>query len=237
MLVFDEKRREAARLEQFKKAWENIFHVGQNNPVQLRALSPKGAPRALRARNITFTASKYPDPEERKWALEQEALRLNMLGYNTYTVINPIKPEFSGDETNGFAVCDSDIECRRLLLIDIDRENAVDPIHVKEVDDVLAFSFEIEKYLAEKHGADFISVFSGNGVHIYLPLDNIANNDESKEYCQCLLRALARKFDNDTYKVDTSVYNASRITKMPGTTARKGTESEECPYQIAAFIE
>ena len=237
MLVFDEKRREAARLEQFKKAWENIFHIGQNSPVQLRALSPKGAPRALRARNITFTASKYPDPEERKLAFEQEALRLNDAGYNIYIVMNPITPEFSGNETNGLAVGDSDIECRRLLLIDIDRANAVDPISLDDMDDMWLFTNQIEKYLKESGYADFFEVFSGNGAHIYLPLDSLPNDDTSKEHCQATLHALAERFDNDTYKVDTCVYNASRITKVPGTVARKGIESQDCPYQIAHVCE
>ena len=237
MLIFDDKRRAAARLEQFQKAWSKLFSVGQNNPLQLRAISPKGAPCKLLPRNITFTASAYPNIADRKNAFEREALRLNGLGYNIYIVMNPIKPGFRGDENNEVAVKDIDIECRALLLIDIDRAHAVDPIHEDEVDDLLAFAFQIEQYLTERGYADIISVFSGNGIHYYLPLDGLPNDDKSKEYCQVTLRALASKFDSDIYKVDTSVYNAARITKFPGTTARKGIESDERPYQIAALIE
>lgn len=222
--------------ERIKESW-SIFHVGQTNPLQLRALSPKGALRKLPVKNITFTASKYPNINDRKAAFEREALRLNALGYNIYIVMNPITPEFLGNETNGLAVCDSDIECRRFLLIDIDRANAVGPIPEDDIDDMWLFTFKIEKYLKESGYADFFEVFSGNGAHIYLPLDSLPNDDTSKEHCQATLHALAKRFDNDTYKVDTCVYNASRITKVPGTIARKGIESEDCPYQIAHVVE
>ena len=47
---------------------------------------------------------------------------------------------------------------------------------------------------------------------------------------------LANKFDNEIVKIDTVVYNASRITKVVGTIARKGLESEGRPYRMARVI-
>ena len=43
-------------------------------------------------------------------------------------------------------------------------------------------------------------------------------------------------FDTETHKVDTTVHNASRITKMIGTVARKGKESAGRPYRKAKMI-
>jgi hypothetical protein len=60
---------------EIKKMWP-IFSVGQNKPIQLRALSPKAAPIKLSPKNSTFTASQYPDPDERKRAFGRDMLRL-----------------------------------------------------------------------------------------------------------------------------------------------------------------
>jgi len=48
--------------------------------------------------------------------------------------------------------------------------------------------------------------------------------------------ALAIKFDNDVVCVDRNVFNPSRITKLPGTLARKGQATEERPYRIASVF-
>jgi hypothetical protein len=62
------------------------------------------------------------------------------------------------------------------------------------------------------------------------------NDEESKKFVQSFLKSLAEKFDNDIVKVDTSVFNASRITKVVGTIARKGIESEGRPYRMACML-
>ena len=83
---------------------------------------------------------------------------------------------------------------------------------------------------------DPIKVMSGNGYHLYYILGNIDNSLESKEFVQTFLKDLAAEFDNDIVKVDTCVFNASRITKLVGTIARKGEETAERPYRMARFI-
>jgi hypothetical protein len=67
-------------------------------------------------------------------------------------------------------------------------------------------------------------------------LPEVANDDESKQYVQRLLKTLASEFDNETVKIDTTVFNASRITKVVGTVARKGLELEGRPYRMARVI-
>jgi len=53
---------------------------------------------------------------------------------------------------------------------------------------------------------------------------------------QSLLKQLAAEFDNATVKIDTTVFNASRITKVVGTIARKGMESQGRPYRMAQVL-
>ena len=91
-------------------------------------------------------------------------------------------------------------------------------------------------YLEANEWPDPIRVMSGNGHHLYYVLPEVANDDGAKHYVQSLLKSLAAEFDNDTVKIDTTVFNASRITKVVGTVARKGLESEGRPYRMARVI-
>jgi hypothetical protein len=71
---------------------------------------------------------------------------------------------------------------------------------------------------------------------LYYVLPEFKNSEESKEFTQTLLLNLSDKFDNEIVKIDTSVFNASRITKVVGTVARKGLESEGRPYRMARML-
>ena len=74
---------------------------------------------------------------------------------------------------------------------------------------------------------------SANGYHLYYILDDISNDLGSASLVQRFLKNLACYFDNDLVGVDTTVYNASRITKVPGSIARKGVETDDRPYRMA----
>jgi hypothetical protein len=78
-------------------------------------------------------------------------------------------------------------------------------------------------------------VMSGNGIHLYLPLDDVPNDPEFKELCRQFLIDMDQ-FETATIKVDKVVYNASRITKVPGTIARKGIEADGRPYRMAIVL-
>lgn len=217
------------------KMWQ-IFPVAPGEPIHLRAIWPKGVPGRCKAQNATFTASRYPNVADRQQAFERVALELNGLGYNVYTVLNRIDPSFEGNEHNHLAVNDEHIVRRRYLLIDIDRAETRQPISDDEIEDILEVVGQVENHLNKAYGYKRLTVFSGNGCHIYFPID-LPNTPEAKELCRDLLRRMARKFDTATVKIDTTVYNASRITKVPGTVARKGLETEERPYRMAEVVE
>lgn len=215
--------------EEMPRMW-SIFPVGERNPLSLRAIPPKH----LRGRviNQVFTPSEFPEVEARKKAFEAEALRLNEAGYNVYIVMNPIRPDFRGG-----AVRDSDIESRTLLLIDLDRAVKADaPATDAEIAEAARLGDDVAAYL-KACGLDApVRVMSGNGIHLYYRLDNLPADDSSKELVGQLLRSLAAKFNNASTHVDTSVFNASRITKVPGTVAMKGVEAEDRPYRMARVL-
>ena len=216
---------------EIKKLW-HIIGTSSTSILELRAIWPSGIQPIKPPLTVHFRASKLGGIDKCKSEFEAEALRLNALGYNIYIVMNPIKSTFVGS-----AVKDEDISYRDLLLIDIDRaQKAKQPATDEEVEAANQLAETLIHYLAGNDWPEPIRVMSGNGHHLYYVLPNLANDEGSKKYVQSLLKNLATEFDNDTVKIDTSVFNASRITKVVGTIARKGIESDTRPYRMARVI-
>lgn len=217
---------------EIKKMWR-IFPIGSESILELRALSPDGIAPKLKPVTKHFRAAEYENVETCRRAFEQEALRLNAGGYNVYIVMNPINADFTG-----YAAGDDDIEFRDLLLIDIDRAvKQVEPATDAEVEASRLVANDIRAHLSERGFSNPLRVMSGNGHHLYYVLKDVPNTPEATATVQQVLHNLAAKFDNADVKVDTAVFNASRITKVPGTIMRKGNESDDRPYRMAALHE
>ena len=69
---------------------------------------------------------------------------------------------------------------------------------------------------------------SGNGVHAVYKVDLQV---EDKPLVRDFLKALDHKFSDDAVKVDSTVYNPARITKLYGSTTRKGPNTPERPQR------
>ena len=54
---------------------------------------------------------------------------------------------------------------------------------------------------------------------------------------ESVLKALAYRFDTDQVKVDTTVANAARISKVYGTLAAKGDSTKDRPHRLARILE
>ena len=211
--------------EEIENLWL-IKAVGMRSILEMRAI--KGKETIIK----TFKGTKYENCDDLKRAFEEEALKLNQLGYNIYIVMNPINASFTG-----YSAKDTDIEYRDLLLIDIDRaQKASEPANQAELDAAFALANDITKYLKSQGWDKPIRVMSGNGYHLYYILNKVPNDDHHKELVASVLQELADHFDNPVVKVDTVVFNASRITKVPGTIAYKGTESIDRPYRMARVM-
>jgi hypothetical protein len=217
---------------EIKNLWK-IIATGNSSILELRAIWPSGIFPSKQALTQLFRTKDFLTIDECRSAFEAEALRLNKLGYNIYIVMNPIMESFEGKSAG-----DADISYRDLLLIDIDRaEKKTAPATDDEVEDARLVGDAIKAFMEEFGCTDPIRVMSGNGHHLYYLLADMPNNETSKRSVQDLLLTLAQSFNTDTVKVDTVVFNASRITKVPGTIARKGPESEGRPYRMAVLHE
>lgn len=216
--------KELNQSEEIKNLWR-IKAVDPESIVELRAIKGREIITKL------FNGRNYESVDELRLAIEHEALGLNAQGFNIYIVMNPINDSFTGHSAS-----DKDIAYRDLLLIDIDRHDTKNPANEVELEAAKFIAGKIIDYLSNGGWDDPIKVMSGNGYHLYYILDNVANSEENKIAIKDFLKGLATKFDNNIVKVDTCVFNASRITKVVGTIARKGEESAERPYRIARFL-
>lgn len=217
--------------QEIKHLW-SIITTDEDSVLELRAIKLPGINQRQQVKTVHFKVAAHRDLNECKTAFEQKALRLNALGYNIYVVMNPIKANFSGQ-----AAKDEDIAHRDVLLIDIDRAHGTkEPATDDEVMAAEKLGDVVKDYLGGRGWPEPIRVMSGNGHHLYYPLPSVANNIESTALVQRLLKGLAQKFNTDRVQIDTSVFNASRITKVVGTVARKGLESEGRPYRMARVV-
>jgi hypothetical protein len=222
---------EVVNLQRFEvqQMWR-IFHADNNSVFELRALWPKGVPNTQPPIVRHYKVSNYSSLDACKAEFEQDALSLNAKGYNIYTLLNPLNPDFSG---KGGAQ-NADILYRDLLLVDIDRTGETsEPASAPEVDAAKALAIQIRLFMEARGWSAPFVVMSGNGYHLYYLLEGVGNDSTSADLVKSVLNELASKFDNATVSVDTCVHNAARITKVPGTIMRKGKESALRPYRMA----
>jgi hypothetical protein len=211
------------------EVWK-IIDAGDESALELRAFHYQNKGRVV---SKVFKPSDYESVALMKREFELLATELNAKGYNIYTAMNSINPNLQGGSAR-----DKDITHRNLLLIDIDRAGATkNPATADDIKDARSLAKEIAKHLTDEGWPKPTQVMSGNGWHLYYKLDQLDNDDDTTELIKRVLKRLAKCFNNSEVNIDTVVYNASRITKVPGTIMRKGEETEERYFRKAVIYE
>lgn len=82
----------------------------------------------------------------------------------------------------------------------------------------------------------FILADSGNGGHLAVKI-SLPNDEAARELVKRFLETLDAAFSDDEVKVDTTTYNAARIWKIYGTTARKGSDTNDRPHRLAKILD
>ena len=200
-----------------------------------------GAIRELRAdTKAGFISGRYTDPA--KMALHgvrlQEKHGLNAVYYG----LNAAKPDakFGASELNtmqrrpskGGAAKDADIAHRSLYAIDIDsvREKgtmASDDQHLETV----ALAHRVISLIRSRvpEFPDPIWIHSGNGTHLVWRGDHCAADSPVWKYT---LRRIAAEVCSPGAAVDTTVFNPSRILRLPGSINRKGPDTPDAPHRM-----
>ena len=219
----------------------NLFHrPGSVDEVRILGIPGRGRP---------FTAAGYFTNFER--AAQQAALydqsRCPKGIYFTLNAVNPALLARSPDQITEYldtTTSDADVVRRRWILIDVDpqRPSGI-PSSDEELDAARIVASEVRDCLMQEFGfCEPIEAISGNGWHLLFPCD--APNDEAtKQATGGLLNSMAGRFGGERtpqglprVDIDTSVFNAGRITKLYGTMVRKGHGISGRPLRPSKLI-
>jgi archaellum biogenesis ATPase FlaH len=79
---------------------------------------------------------------------------------------------------------------------------------------------------------DYVGCLSGNGYHIMLPCDMVAN-EQTDRLVKDFVKVISMLFSTKDVEIDVAVSNRSRLTKLYGTLAMKGENSELTPHRLS----
>lgn len=77
--------------------------------------------------------------------------------------------------------------------------------------------------------------FSGNGVHLLYNL-RLRNSEDNRQLLKKALETLNMLFADEDIDVDMKNFNPSRVCKLYGTTAQKGSNTEERPHRMSYLV-
>ena len=168
---------------------------------------------------------------------------IDIRGKNVYITLGEVKEEcFSRPQSDHFeknpenTTSDPEVICYRWLFIDLD---PVRLTGISSTDAELGKAAELAQQVAQYlHSLGFkepVRAMSGNGYHLLYRIA-IMNDPAGTKLIERCLKNLAAMFDTDSVKVDTSNSNPSRICKLHGTLAQKGTSTPLRPHRMSGII-
>jgi hypothetical protein len=168
------------------------------------------------------------------------AANSNDLGSNLYLVLNPIDySEVARKKKEKKSKSTTDLEVTELRWLPIDVD-PVRPAGCMATDAEVAIACGVLGAVrAELESVGIINPVvgsSGNGGHNCFPI-LLPNDEDGPALIKQALQILSVKFSNDNARVDTSVYNPSRIWRLYGTMNRKGDSTAERPHRLSRLIE
>lgn len=206
----------AGDLDEIRRALALMVEPGTT--VELRIPETKGTG--------GIVAGYFTDLEK----LARAALQWSGRAASAYLTLNPVLDDLLARACNrietytksGFCTKDKEILRRRWWLVDLD------PIRPKgisstdtEHEAALRRAWLCRDWLSEQGAPDPIFADSGNGAHLLYRIDT-PNDEASELVIKSALQTLAQRFDDEAVQVDTSTFNASRVSKLYGTAAAKG---------------
>jgi hypothetical protein len=190
--------------------------IDPGQTFELRAL-PSGRSRICRGNDLESAV-------EAAWELSDEK--------GLYWCLNPVRHDLIGAASN------KDILSRRWLLIDVDTQRTDKDSNATNEEKIAAIKVvdAVLDYLVDLLGWPHpLVVDSGNGWHLLFRID-LEIDKLSQQLLKEFLARLADKFDTAETKIDRAVHNAARISKLPGSWARKGPNSEDRPHRFSRLL-
>lgn len=147
-----------------------------------------------------------------------------------YAILNPVQPDCTAPY-----VKDENISTLRWFPIDVDPVRPSDTSSTdEELHSACAKQSEVLAFLTRLCPGietSLITAYSGNGRQALIRLPDYPVAEQPR--LKAIGDALSRKFSTDEVKLDTAVFNASRIWRIPGTMNIKGAPTADRPHRIA----
>lgn len=128
---------------------------------------------------------------------------------------------------------DVDILGRDFILLDFDPKR---PAGVGSTDEQFQFAKTtartVYKFLLDQGFYEPIVCKSGNGVHLLISV-HLGNTPENTKLVERFLKSISMMFSDENVDCDVKVSNPSRICKLYGTYAKKGSNTPEHPWRLA----
>lgn len=173
-----------------------------------------------------------------------EAIKPYTDSFNVYFTLNKIAPACYGREQRDRILqrvknttADHEILARDWVLVDLDAKRLSGVCSTKE-EAMKAYEKgqEVYNFLIENGFYEPIVVFSSSGIHLYLRCA-LLNNDENTTLIKRFLNALSMLFSDENVECDTAVFNAARISRLPGSFSCKGANNDPTrPQRRCRFI-
>ncbi len=205
--------------------WLGLF-MQPGQVTELRALHVGGQ----KAVSEFFDREHLPDLARRAVDYEQQG------AMGVYFTPNPLRSELI--RSAHYFAHDEDVVVRRWLLIDIDttRPSSKEPATEEEKNRAWEVLCHCQELLLSAGLESPIIGDSGNGWHLNYEIE-IPNDDKSRDWHKNILQWLRGECDQSKANVDISTHNASRIWKLYGTRAQKGTATAERPHRWSRIVE
>ena len=135
----------------------------------------------------------------------------------------------------GDLTSDREVERYRYLLVDFDPERKTNTSSSdRELGEAVQVAVgAVRDLTTEGWPAPTAWACSGNGVHLFFPIDLPTSK---AELLNRTLKAIGKRFDTAIIKSDSTVSNPSRIFRAYGTTNRKGDATAERPHRQACLL-
>lgn len=164
----------------------------------------------------------------------------NLRDSNIYITLNSLNPAcFDRTQKNRFeknaktSTSDKDVIGYDWLMIDLDpRRPAGTSSTEEQIQKAKAKGNEIYQFMRDQGFDKPLCGFSGNGVHLLYRI-RLRNNDENKKLLEKSLKTLNMLFATDEIDVDMKNFNPSRVCKLYGTLAQKGSNTQKRPHRMS----
>lgn len=162
---------------------------------------------------------------------------------NIYITLNSLNPAcYDRTQKDRFeknsktSTSDNDVVGYDWLMIDLDPKRPAGTSSTDEqIQKAKAKGNEIFQFMRNLGFDKPLFGFSGNGVHLLYRI-RLKNSDENKKLLEKSLKTLNMLFSTDEIDVDMKNYNPSRVCKLYGTLAQKGSNTAVRPHRMSYII-